>query len=566
MKRFLVAFGGAVLGGIAYWALAQPAPPPIATLFPSGAVVYLEARDFASLLADWNGSAEKSAWLGSSNYEAFSRSDLFLRLAQAQTEFAGAAGVPPDYALLLSVAGTSSALALYNIGNLELLYVTHVGSARALDTALWKSRGSYQTRRAGGVDYYVKRDPTGFRTAAFAYSGDTLILATTEELIAGALELLARQSRPSVVSEKWYADAVQAAQPGANDLRLVYNMQRLVQTPHFRSYWTQRNVPDLREFSSGVSDLERSNGQFLERRALLRSTPSAPVTDEASAGQLLALVPDDVGYYRARLQPTSGQAEHGIAEKVFSATAIAAIASKQAPAVINEAEAGSEQDLETRIDEEPLADNRGATVFAALRQQLSAAPIQAMLEVGYARARSDQVFVGSDSAVVLLAAARWDAAAVRAALTSAAGSLWSNGGSGAGWRAASAGGVQELDGLAKLALAVDGRWLMVGNSTDLVNSLFSRRNLPPVPGAVYAAGWRHARELPGFERLTRLIDFPQIPPPAAEAPGSQPHEPMFYSENVASLGRVLRRVQSATLAVHDTGTMLRESAVYRIAP
>jgi len=41
---------------------------------------------------------------------------------------------------------------------------------------------------------------------------------------------------------------------------------------------------------------------------------------------------------------------------------------------------------------------------------------------------------------------------------------------------------------------------------------------------------------------------------------------MFYSENVASFGRALRRVQSATLSVHDTGTMLRESAVYRMAP
>jgi hypothetical protein len=66
--------------------------------------------------------------------------------------------------------------------------------------------------------------------------------------------------------------------------------------------------------------------------------------------------------------------------------------------------------------------------------------------------------------------------------------------------------------------------------------------------------------------MMRLIDFPQIPPPAAAAPGGDTREPMFYSENVASLGRALRRVQSATLAVHDTGTMLRESVVYRIAP
>src|SRR5580704_10659720 len=103
MRRMLAISGGAVLAA-AYWALAQPAPPPIASLFPAGALLYLEAKDFGSLLADWNGSAEKTAWLGSSNYEAFSRSHLFLRLGQAQSEFAAAAGVPPDYALLTSVA------------------------------------------------------------------------------------------------------------------------------------------------------------------------------------------------------------------------------------------------------------------------------------------------------------------------------------------------------------------------------------------------------------------------------------------------------------------------------
>ena len=41
---------------------------------------------------------------------------------------------------------------------------------------------------------------------------------------------------------------------------------------------------------------------------------------------------------------------------------------------------------------------------------------------------------------------------------------------------------------------------------------------------------------------------------------------MFYSENLAGLGRVLGRVQTAGIAVHDTGAMLRESVLYRVAP
>jgi hypothetical protein len=568
MKRLLVISSGIALAAAAYWAWAQAAPRPMPSLFPAGALLYLEAKDFGGLLADWNGSQEKSAWLGGSNYSAFSRSHVFLKLQQAQTEFAAAAGVPPDYALLTSVAGANSGLAVYNIGDLEFLYVTHIASARAIDTALWKARGNYQTRRAAGVDYFIKQETATNRVAAFAYTGDILMLATRGELIAGALELLAGQSRPSVVSEKWFADAVQAAQPGTSDLRMVYDLERLVATPHFRSYWAQRNAPALREFSSGLSDLERARGDFLERRVLLRAAPSAPLSDEAATGQLLALVPDDAGWYRASLHPSAEAAEHSIAEKVFAAGAAGMVRSKRAPMVVNESEAGTEQDLETRIDEEPLADDRGSAVFAALDRQLAAASVQAMLEVTSTRPAADQVFVGSQSAVVLLAANPWDADAIRAALGVAAGAFWSNGSSNAlsngAWRASSP-GVQALDGLGKLALAVDGRYLIVADSAELVNALFTRRNLPPVAGAVYAAGWRHARELPNFERMMKLIDFPQIPPAAAGAPGDA-REPMFYSENVASLGLSLRRVQSAALAVHDTGAMLRESAVYRIAP
>jgi hypothetical protein len=131
--------------------------------------------------------------------------------------------------------------------------------------------------------------------------------------------------------------------------------------------------------------------------------------------------------------------------------------------------------------------------------------------------------------------------------------------------------VQELDGLGRIAVAVDGRWLVIGTSPDLVSAIFARRNRPAMAGSVYAAGWRHARELPNFERMMRLIDFPQAGAQSGDAgnPLSNPgqgREPMFYSENIASFGRVLGRVQSATIAVHDAGSMLRESVEYRLAP
>jgi hypothetical protein len=558
-----IAIGVAVTAAatMVYWALAQPAPKPLASIFPTGAALFVEARDFGSLMNDWDGSTEKDAWLKSSNYAAFSRSTLFLKLSSAQQDFETAAGVPPDYALLKSVAGTNSALGIYNIGALRFLYVTHLASAKATGTLLWNTRAKYQTRKAGGVDFFVKSDTGTNRTAAFAYTADLLLLATDEDLLAGALELIASNagaSRPSLASEKWFADATSAAQGIPGELRLVHNVDRLEQAPQFRSNWVQRNARDLREFSSGLADLDRAGGAFNERRVLLRANPSPAIADESAAGQLLAAVPDDAGFYRVRLHPADQDAEQAIEEKIFASTAAPRRRDDFAPGVQTTAESGSEQDLEMRIDEPPLTDDRVTRGFAPLGAQLKAGRLQAIAEISATRVAADQVFVATQSAVVLLANSNWDANAVRSAVGAAAGSLWSNG-AGANWRAG-ANGVSELDGLGRIAIAIDGRWLVIGNSTDQVNAIFARRNRPAVAGAAYAAEWRHARELPNFERMMNLVDFPEA---GASAQG---REPMFYSENLASFGRVLRRVQSAAVAVHDQGSMLRETVVYRVTP
>jgi hypothetical protein len=83
--------------------------------------VYVEARDLSVLLRDWNTSQEKRLWLASSNYEVFSRTRLFMRLGEAQQQFAETAGFAPDMSLVNSIAGGQSAAAVYDIGELEFL-------------------------------------------------------------------------------------------------------------------------------------------------------------------------------------------------------------------------------------------------------------------------------------------------------------------------------------------------------------------------------------------------------------------------------------------------------------
>src|ERR1700675_4327346 len=125
MKRVMVfLLAGAVSLGVSWAAYRRVAAdePSVSRFSPSGALLYLQARDFASLVGEWNDSEEQQLWRKSANYEVFSRSRLFLRLKGASDQFAAAAGLPPDLNFLKQVAGKQSAVALYDIGKLQFLF------------------------------------------------------------------------------------------------------------------------------------------------------------------------------------------------------------------------------------------------------------------------------------------------------------------------------------------------------------------------------------------------------------------------------------------------------------
>ncbi len=510
MKRAIMILASLAVLGALVWTFAQvPAPPrPLAQLFPPGASLYLEARNFGALWQEWNGSPEKAQWLQSDNYQVFSRSNLFLKLSNAQTEFAAAAGVPPDMALLSNVAGAESALAMYDIGNLEFLYITRLPSARFVGSALWKARGNYQSRNSAGIDYYVRVDPKSKRVAAFAVAQEHVLLATREDALAGALALLAVPSGASLAGEPFFSKSVQAArQPG--ELRLVLNMQRLMDSPYVRSYWIQRNASELKQFHAAVSDLRRANGEMDETRLLFRAGDEPVTWNEAALAQLTRLVPTDANFYRAWASPTAAEALALVQPPTST------IETSRAPEAASlDTTVGSEADLEIRIDEPPLqaATNRD---HEAWRKLIDAAKLDAMLQIETTRVLPDGTFIGIDSAIVLLAAAPWDA-----------------------------------NGAKSVAATVNGRVLAIANRPEFLQRILSQTS-NSISGR-YSARFRHAAELPHFLKMTTLIDHPL-----------KTDGPSFFFNNIGSLGMALGRLDSASITVRDSGSVVSEDVVYR---
>lgn len=552
----------------------SPTNPSLARLMPAGPLLYVESPDFASLVHDWNASTEKKAWLGSDNYQVFSRSRLFLRLQEAQEEFAVAAGAPPDMSLLESVAGSESALALYDIGNLEFLYITRLPAARVLDNALWRGKEKFEPRKLADTTYYVHAEPSKKRLVAFATTNDYLLLATREDLLAQALSALSGKAMPALAEESWFAKATATAGRGG-DLRLALNLAGLVKSPHFRSYWIQRNVSALRQYSAEIADVYRSADEIREERVLLRNQAGGgaaePVSrrDEPALAGLLRLVPDDSGVYRAWSAPSVEQALDLLRQKILSPQAGRGVPSTYAPSVaLSEGETGSEGDLETRIDVPPLTSAGKTFEPEALKKLLTEAKLVGALQLESARDLPGDVFVGTQSALVLEAMGEWNGEAARSALASAVGGPYTTSDLGIKWieRGTGETAYSELDGLAPLAVAVRGHILVVGSDSDPVVAVLKRLpNAPGKDGGVYAAGFRHGAERGDLVKMTRLIEAP-LARQVGGGPERGGHEPWFFSENLASFSQTLARVESESIVVHDLGPLVFETVTYRLSP
>lgn len=574
MKRIaivlLIVIAGAVIGRAAYQAVAAP-EQPLSRIVPAGPLLTLEAKDLSSLLADWNSSSQKKQWVASDNYQVFSRSRLFLRLKGASDQFAAAAGLPPDMNFLSQVAGTHSVLALYDIGNLQFLYVTRLPSAQSMQSTLWQTRSKFEPRSAGGVNFYVRRDPESQKEVAFAVSGDYLLLATRVDLMAGALQLMSGSKDRTVEAEQWWSQSVASAGT-VGDLRMVLNLEKIVPSPYFRTYWVQQNITDMKQYSAAVSDLLLSGKQYREERILLRAInphpePPASARDQINlvpaggfeaAADLVRLVPDGAGTYQAKAYPSADACLDLLETKLLAPHLGPVSASQIAPGVqLTPGESGSSSDLEVRIDQVsvPRASSQSSS---ALKDLLGKAQILAALQVQSTERDKVGVFVRVHSAIVLEAAADWNEASVESVLADFVRPGLTAGPLGTGWQQKS--GYQQLDGLWSLTTSVRGRYLTVTDDPALAEAMLSNFNRKSdMKPASMIAGFNHGRERANFTRFSEVVDRPHRT--QSDAPGIQT-PPQFFSENIASLSSALSGVSRQNIVVRTDGSRVFQTVTY----
>lgn len=571
MKRALLL--SALLLAAAGYVCLQTAPqsPDPATLMPSGALLYLEAPDFGRLLRDWDASQAKADWLASDDYQVFSRSNLLSKLSGVYKEYGTAAGFLPNIRSISEIAGSDSALALYGLRDVEFLYVSRIADADLMKSQLWAVRDKFSQREAGGAAFFQRTDPASRRTVAFAFARGRLFLATRADLLAQSLELLAGGASASLASDRWYREATAAAQ-GKGDLRLAMNLDALVKTAAFRSYWVQRNSAALRRYWAGVADVKRSGGAITETRVLLHApdpAEAARVATSASAvPSLVALVPPEAGLYKAWDAGDSSATAAVMVAKLIAPAAPRARDWRSAPAAASpDGRAGSEGDLETRIDEQPLPADAGISDSVAAARSLADKAASRALLLVQSSAPAEGTFVPVYSVIVLAGAGEWDLDAVRNSLSAAAGKLWTTSQLGAGWLRGTAGrhSVERLDGLGTLLFATRGRLLFLANDAGLLAATLDRVGTAAPAGAfTYAAGFQHSRERANYARIMAALDFAGFAGDPEDGQGLRGAAPPFFSGNIGSLSRVLSKIAEVRVTEQENEAGTVQTVVYQL--
>jgi hypothetical protein len=569
MKKILwIAAGVLSLGTLAWVQVGQPPQRVIGSLMPAGPMIYLEAKDFHSLLDEWNRSGVKRAWLASANYRVFSNSNLLQKLQGLYQEYGAAAGFLPDLPGTLEIAGRESALGLYDLREQYFVYITRLDESQLAKSQLWRLRDKFTMREASGIAFYLRRDDASNRTVAFAFTNGWLVLATRDDLMANTLALIAGQTASSLAGETWYAGALARA-GNPSELRMALNIQALISDVRFRSYWIQRNISELRAFDAEISDVRRTQQEIQEDRILVRAAerqitlPSPAALDSLAA--LRGLAPPDAALTKAWAAPSPEMVEALIETKLLSPAGDAPSSRQYAPeAVSTEESPGSEQDLEIRIDQPALAnDVAGALRSEAIRDLISGASPDALLQIESSITASG--FIQTPSVLVLSAAANWDAARIREALSSAVETLWSTSRLGVEWRQTTMGShsVEQLNGLATLVFAIDGKRLYLANDSALLLAALNRSGTAPMQsGPAYAAEFHHARERADYMTVMQALDFGGRRQPFLFTPQGG-RTPQFFSENLAGLSSVFNFIQSMIVTRVESQDRETQRVVYR---
>ena len=273
--------------------------------FPRGALVYAQFGNLPALIKQWDQSRLKQQYLDSTNYKQFQHRHLALKLIERWEEFNKALGFPLDTTAISGAADTGAAIAIYDIGRLDLVFMAPMSDEKVAATKFFQNKEQFEeTELPDGTTYYrheVEAD-RGRQKQAFVFAAvkGRFILATNEQLLLRALTNINGKSQKDRLSDD-PAFKTLSAVVKPHFVTVWVDQVKLNDDYYFKHYWLMQNVDQLRAIRAGMFDLELQDGQWIERRDFLtngkESRKSVPIA-AAEIARMQAQIPGDVPFLK----------------------------------------------------------------------------------------------------------------------------------------------------------------------------------------------------------------------------------------------------------------------------
>jgi hypothetical protein len=282
-------------------------PYSLAGDLPRGALVYAQFQNLPELINQWQQSQLKERYLNSTSYQQLQHRHLAMKLISRWEEFNSALGFPLDLAAIGSSTDGAAAVAIYDIGQLDLLFVAPISDEKVALTQFFQSKDHFEEMEApDGTPYYsqtVEADRGRQKQVlAFATVNGRFLLGTNEKLFLRALaNINQRAKNDSIADDPTFKTLSRKVTP--HFATIWVDQSKLNADYYFKHYWLMQNVAELKSIRAGIFDLEQQQSRWIERREFLTTGPAERSNSGIAAAELRRLysrTPDDAPFVRLR--------------------------------------------------------------------------------------------------------------------------------------------------------------------------------------------------------------------------------------------------------------------------
>jgi hypothetical protein len=269
--------------------------------------VYAQFSNLPALIEEWDRSQLKERYLKSTNYQQLQNRHLVLKLMSRWQEFNDALGFQIDVPAISGAAETRAALAVYDIGQLDLVFIAPLSEEKIALTQFFTNKDQFEETEAPGGDVYYRQAVEADhgrqkQVLAFATISGRFILATNENLLLRTIANIERRNaKDSLADDPAFSSLSQKLKP--HFLTVWLDQTKLNNDYYFKHYWLLQNMDQLKGIRAGMFDLEQQKGRWIERREFLttgKDHPISPPIPEAELRRLYSMAPQDAPLVRLR--------------------------------------------------------------------------------------------------------------------------------------------------------------------------------------------------------------------------------------------------------------------------